>query len=101
MRAGSAPLGALEGQVLPLLLVGLALALLPAFGALALACRTLRMPPVDALGAVSGGMTSSAALAAVRRVAEERDPAVSYAAAFAVASVLVTIAGRLLILLML
>jgi uncharacterized transporter YbjL len=39
-------------------------------------------------------MTSSSALNAVKRAADSNEPAVSFAAAFAVASVLVTIAGQ-------
>jgi uncharacterized transporter YbjL len=42
-------------------------------------------------------MTSSAALAAVKRAADSTEPAISYAAAFAVASVLVTVAGQVVI----
>jgi putative transport protein len=59
--------------------------------------RLLRLPPFEALGSVCGGMTSSAALVVLRRAAGPAEPAVSYAAAYAVASVLVTLAGQLVV----
>ena len=42
-------------------------------------------------------MTSSSALAAVKRAADSNEPAVSYAASFTVASVLATIAGQVIV----
>ena len=57
----------------------------------------MRMRPVDAWGGTCGGMTSSAALIALRRAADSNEPALSYAAAFAVASVLLTLAGPLVV----
>ncbi|MCB9895329.1 MAG: hypothetical protein H6839_12830 [Planctomycetes bacterium] len=57
----------------------------------------LKLRPVDVWGSVCGGMTSSAALGAVKRASDSNEPAVSYAAAFAVASVIVTVAGQVVI----
>ena len=67
-------------------------------GALALARGPLALRPVDAWGSICGGLTSSAALHAVRRASESSEPAISYVAAYAVASVLATLAGPLLVL---
>ena len=60
----------------------------------------LKLRPADAWGSVCGGMTSSAALAAVKRASDSNEPAVSYAAAFALASVLVTVSGQVVVRLM-
>ncbi len=62
--------------------------------------RILRMRPVDAWGSVAGGMTSSSALLAVKRAADSNEPALAYAAAYACACVLVTMAGHVVIFLM-
>jgi uncharacterized transporter YbjL len=65
----------------------------PLLVALALG-RLLKLRPVELWGSICGGLTSSAALAAVKRSADSDEPAHSYATAFAVSIVLVTIAGQ-------
>ncbi|MCA8962706.1 MAG: hypothetical protein KDC38_19420, partial [Planctomycetes bacterium] len=65
-------------------------------GALVLARGPLRLRPIDAWGSICGGMTSSAALQTVRRESDSNDVAASYAAAYAIASILATVAGPLL-----
>jgi len=63
-----------------------------------LVARTVfRLDALESLGSVCGGMTSSAALNVLQRSAESSEPAVSYAAAYAVASVLVTMSGHVLV----
>jgi len=42
-------------------------------------------------------MTSSAALLALKHAADSNEPAVSYAASYAIASVLVTLAGQVVV----
>ncbi len=64
-------------------------------GALLVARHALRLRPVDAWGSVAGGLTSSAALQTVRRAADGNEAALSYAAAYAIGSVLATLAGPL------
>ena len=61
--------------------------------------RLLALRPVEAWGSVAGGLTSSAALHAVKEAADSNEPAISYAAAYALASLLATVAGPLAILL--
>jgi putative transport protein len=77
-------------------LVTMASLLLP----LLIARRLLNLRPVEAWGSAAGGLTSSAALQAVREAADSNEPAIPYAAAYALASVLATIAGPLAILLL-
>ena len=69
-------------------------------GALAVARFALALRPIDAWGSVCGGLTSAAALQAVRRAAGSNQAAISYAAAYAVASVLATLAGPLVVFLL-
>jgi putative transport protein len=75
------------------LVTGLSL-LLP----LAFARRLLRLRPLELWGSLAGGLTSSAALHAVREAADSNEPAISYAAAYALASVLAAVAGPLAVL---
>ena len=60
----------------------------------------LKMRPVQVWGSVCGGLTSSAALTAIRGAADSNEPAIPYATAYAVASVLATLAGQAVVLLM-
>jgi len=100
VKAGGSSLDELHGLLGPTLGVAAAATVISVVGAIWIARRVLKMRAVDAWGSVGGGMTSSAALVAVRRAAESNEPALSYAAAYAVASVLVTLAGRIVILVM-
>jgi putative transport protein len=85
---GESVLGALVVMVTPLLIT------------LVFGRYVLRMRGVDVLGSACGGMTSSAALVVLKRASASNEPAVSYAAAYTVGSVLVTIAGPVLVSLM-
>ena len=86
--------------VAPTLLVGALTTLVPVLCAVAVGRRLLRLRPVDTWGAIGGGMTSSSALVAVKNAADSNEPAISYATAYAVGSVIATLAGRLVILAM-
>ncbi|MCA8916885.1 MAG: hypothetical protein KDB90_15940 [Planctomycetes bacterium] len=79
------------------IVAGALVTMLPVLMSLTLGRFLLKLRPVDVWGSVCGGMTSSAALGAVKRASDSNEPAVSYAAAFAVASVIVTVAGQVVI----
>lgn len=96
VEAGHALQAGLELDVVQVMLASLIVTVVPVLLALAVGQWLFRMRPVDSWGSICGGMTSSAALAAVKRAADSNEPAVSYAAAFAVASVLVTVAGQVI-----
>lgn len=100
VRAGQSSMAAMREQLVPVLGSAVAVTLLPVLGAALLARWALRMRPADAWGSIGGGMTSSAALVAVRRAADSNEPALSYAASYAFASVLVTVAGQVVVFLM-
>ncbi len=100
VTAGGSPLSGIRGLVWETLGCGLLVTLIPVAGALAIGRYLLAMRPVDAWGSVCGGMTSSSALAVVRDAADSSEPSISYAASYAVASVLATLAGQVVVLAM-
>jgi putative transport protein len=59
----------------------------------------LRIHPVLLLGAITGSMTSGAALSIVNREAGNSIPALGYTGAYAFANVLLTVAGSVILLL--
>ncbi len=62
-------------------------------------CRkVLKLNPVEALGGITGAMTSGAALKVVSDAAESNSPALSYTGAYAFANVILTVAGTLIML---
>lgn len=100
VTAGGSSLAGIRGLVWQTLTCGLLVTVVPVLAALAIGRYLLAMRPVDAWGSICGGMTSSSALAAVRAAADSSEPSVSYAASYAVASVLATLAGQVVVLLM-
>lgn len=93
VAAGYALREGISFAVWRVLVAGATVTLMPVLCALGLA-KWLRMRNVDIWGSICGGMTSSAALNAVRRASDSNEPAVSYATAYAIASILVAIAGQ-------
>jgi len=100
VKAGGSSSGVMQGQLLTTVGGCLLVTAFSVVTAVFVARRWLKMRPVDAWGSVGGGMTSSAALVAVKRAADSNEPALSYAAAYALASVLATVAGQVVILMM-
>jgi putative transport protein len=98
LRAGAEVAAVLERAAWETFAAGVAVNAAAVLGALGVGRGLLGLRPVDAWGSVCGGLTSSAALQAVRRASESNEAAISYAAAYAVASVLATLAGPLLVL---
>lgn len=85
----------------PELLVGSILVMLVATaGTVLTARRLLRLDPVAAWGSAAGGMTSSSALATLRRTTESSELAVAYAASYAIGAVFATLSGRWVVSLM-
>lgn len=97
IAAGQALIAGLEFSVWRVAVAGIIVTIFPVVAALILGKLLFKMRAVDVWGSLCGGMTSSAALNAVKRAADSNEPAVSYAAAFAVASILVTVAGQVVV----
>jgi len=96
LNAGAAPAPG-WALALPIVIAGIFATAIPMAAAVAFGRYVLRMRPVDAWGSVCGGMTSSAAIVVLRRAADSNEPALSYATAYAVGSVVLTIAGPLVV----
>ena len=60
--------------------------------------RILKLNAAEALGGVTGAMTSGAALSVVTDVAKSSAPALGYTGAYAFANVILTLAGTLIML---
>jgi len=99
LMAGASTTVGLGTPIHAVLVTGALATAIPVLGALGVGHWMLKMKPIDAWGSVCGGMTSTGALVALRRAADSNAPAISYAAAFAVASVLLTVAGPVVVLL--
>jgi len=100
VKAGGSSFGVMQGHLVPTLGACVAVTVLAVAVTIVFARRILGMRAVDAWGSMGGGMTSSAALVAVKRAADSNEPALSYAAAYALASVLATVAGQIVVMLM-
>lgn len=60
--------------------------------------KVLKLNPAEALGGVTGSMTSGAALSVVTDAAQSNVPALGYTGAYAFANVILTLAGTLIML---
>ncbi|MGF1452321.1 MAG: aspartate:alanine exchanger family transporter, partial [Opitutales bacterium] len=80
--------------------MGIAITLLPMLAALPLARVWLKLSPLQALGGICGGMTSTPALGAITAKTESQIPIISYATAYPVALVIMTLLAKLLVKLM-
>lgn len=95
VRGGEALVDGLQTSPFLILLTGFVCTTLTVVGTLAVGQKVLRMKALDSWGALCGGMTSTTSLEAVNRQAGNSDAVVGYAATYAVASVLITLAGQL------
>ncbi|MBZ0137084.1 MAG: hypothetical protein K8I27_11995 [Planctomycetes bacterium] len=95
VRGGAALQAGLDISPWAVLVTGFACTTLTVLGTLLFAGKVLRLKPIDAWGGLCGGMTSTTSLEAVNRQAGNSDAVVGYAATYAVASVLITLAGQL------
>ncbi|MGF1679515.1 MAG: aspartate:alanine exchanger family transporter [Candidatus Methylacidiphilales bacterium] len=80
-----------------LFVVGLAVTLIPLLVGYLVAVHFLRIKPLQALGGICGGMTSTPALGAITARTESQTPVVSYATAYPVALILMTLLAKILI----
>lgn len=78
-------------------LMGVAVTILPMLLALPIARKWLNLSELQTLGGVCGGMTSTPALGALTAKTDSQLPIVSYAAAYPVALVIMTILAKLIV----
>jgi len=96
VRGGSALLETLQVYGLQLFLFGAVITLLPLLAGLVIATRVFRLNLLEALGGICGGMTSTPALGAITEKTGSQGPVVSYATAYPVALVLMTVSAKAL-----
>lgn len=95
VQGGSALAGGFEQSPVGIVATGAVVTTVTVLGTLVVGQRLLKLKPLDAWGAVCGGMTSTTSLEAVNRTAGNSDAVVGYAATYAVAAVLITLAGQM------
>ncbi len=79
-------------------LFGVIITVLPMIVGYYIAKKLLKLPLLNSLGSITGGMTSTPALGALIRIAKTDDVAASYAATYPFALVCVVLASQILIL---
>ncbi len=99
LSAGSGIVAALGSVGLELFLCGVAVTCLPLLLGYVFGRAVLKMNPAVLLGALTGAMTSTPALGIVQQAAKSTVPALGYAGTYALANVLLTIAGTILMIL--
>jgi putative transport protein len=95
-KAGSQLIPTLEQHGPVLALVAAVMALTPMTLGYLFARHTLRIDLLTTLGGISGGMTSTPGLGAITAKTRSRVPVISYAAAYPVALILMTIVAQIL-----
>jgi putative transport protein len=80
-----------------LVLCGIAVTVVPVVAGWLIGSRLLRLNPAILLGAITGAMTSGAALSVVNSAARSSAPALGYTGAYAFANVILTLAGTLIV----
>ncbi|MGI9325634.1 MAG: aspartate:alanine exchanger family transporter [Pseudomonadales bacterium] len=99
LKAGSGILDTLASSGPTLLGAGALVTVIPVLVGFAVGRWLLKIHPVLLLGAITGSMTSGAALSIVNREAGNTLPSLGYTGAYAFANVLLTIAGSIILLL--
>lgn len=96
LRAGGSFVETLSHSGVLLILAGVAVTLIPLTAGYLFGRYVLRLNPVLLLGALAGGMTSGAALSVVLKEAKSPLPALGYTGTYAIANILLVIAGSLI-----
>jgi len=94
---GPAALAAVQAHGLMLLGVGLVVTLTPMVVGTLFAHRILRMNPVVICGALAGAMTVDAAVTGACEVAESQTPVLGVAVPYAIANVVLTVLGPIIV----
>ena len=94
---GPAALAAIQAHGLMLLGVGIVVTLTPLIVGTLFAHRVLRMNPVIVCGALAGAMTVDAAVTGACEVAQSQTPVLGVAVPYAVANVVLTVLGPIIV----
>jgi putative transport protein len=94
---GSAALAAIQAQGLTLLGAGVVVTLIPMIAGTLFAYHVLKMNPVIICGAMAGAMTVDAAVTGACEAAKSQTPVLGVAVPYAVANVVLTVLGPIII----
>ena len=97
VSAGSGILETLRSVGPSLVLCGIVVTVVPVVTGWLVGSLLLRLNPAVLLGAITGAMTSGAALSVVNSAARSSVPALGYTGAYAFANVILTLAGTLIV----
>jgi putative transport protein len=97
MSAGGQVLGVIQAHGINVALAGVAVTMIPMVVGYFFARYALKMNLLQVIGGVCGGMTSTPALGTITAKVDSEIPVVSYAAAYPVALILLTVAAQALI----
>jgi AspT/YidE/YbjL antiporter-like protein len=97
LASGPAALAAIQANGLMLLLAGIVVTLAPLVVGTLFAHRILRMNPVVVCGALAGAMTVDAAVTGACEVARSKTPVLGVAVPYAVANVVLTLLGPIIV----
>jgi putative transport protein len=97
LTAGPSAVAALIARGPGVLVAGVVVTLIPMFAAVYFGRYVLRMNPVLVCGALAGSMTQDAAMLAVSEVAESSTPVLGFTVPYAIANVLLTLLGPLIV----
>ena len=96
MRAGSGIIETLQQNGVTLVIAGICVTVIPIFVGYFVGRKFLKISPALIFGAITGAMTSGAALSVVIKEAKSPVPALGYTGTYAFANVLLVIAGSLI-----
>lgn len=98
INSGGGIVDVIQSAGIKLICAGILVTAIPVFVGYFFSRKVLKLNPVEALGGVTGSMTSGAALSIVTEAAESNAPSLGYTGAYAFANVILTIAGTLIML---
>ncbi len=98
LNSGAGIVAIIQDAGIQLIGAGILVTLIPVFVGYFFSRKVLKMNPAETLGAVTGAMTSGAALSVVNDAAKSNAPALGYTGTYAFANVILTVAGTLIML---
>jgi len=96
LRAGDGILAALQQQGVTIIMAGISVTIIPILLGYVVGHKILKISPALLFGAITGAMTSGAALSVVINEAKSPVPALGYTGTYAFANVLLVVAGSLI-----
>jgi putative transport protein len=97
IRGGGALVSTLQEYGFALFALGVCVSCLPLIVAWPIATKFFKMNPLQSLGGICGGMTSTPALGAITSKTDSQTPVISYVSAYPVALIFMIVISKLLI----